>query len=75
MHSVHALAMQTHMLHLTVFQPAHLTVQFPFPTDPVPTVCHYLRLTHCISVFPIVIQCMHSWDSLYLCAELPLMLP
>lgn len=48
--SVHALTMQTHMLYLAIFQPAHLTVQFAFPTD---LVCHYLThppllyVSHC----------------------------
>lgn len=54
MRSVHALAMQTHMLHLAVFQPAHLIVQFAFPAETVPAVCHYLRLIHHLSVFPIL---------------------
>lgn len=81
MHSVHALAMQAHMLHLAVFQPAHLTVQFAFPTDPVPTVCHYLRLIHCLSVLLYMVCLSHCYTEYALpgfslsLAGLPLILP
>lgn len=69
--SVHALAVQTHMLYLAIFQPAHLTVQFAFPTDPCLSLSDSSTTFLC---FPLLYS-VCTYGIQYNFAELPLILP